>query len=86
MLTGQKMFEHNLSFAAVHDSFWTHASDVDQMNIFIREEFIKMYEDDPLVKLKHSLEQRFPFEKFPDLPEKGKLDLNEILKSTYFFS
>jgi DNA-directed RNA polymerase len=86
MMTSERMFEKGLNFAAVHDSYWTHACDVDQMNRFIREEFIKLYEDDPLVKFKECLEQRFPFLNFPDLPPKGELDLKEILNSTYFFS
>ena len=39
-----------------------------------------------LEKLKHDLEIRFPDSKFPDIPEKGDLDLNEVLQSEYFFS
>ena len=80
------MFDAKLQFAAVHDSFWTHACDVDEMNRYIREEFIKLYENDPLIELKDCLEKRFPSEKFPDLPEKGDFDLKEILDATYFFS
>lgn len=30
--------------AGVHDSFWTHACDVDVMNRIIREEFVKLHE------------------------------------------
>lgn len=86
MMTSERMFAEGLSFAAVHDSYWTHACDIDTMNRFTREEFIKLYEDDPLVKLKACLEQRFPNLSFPELPEKGQLDLKEILDSTYFFS
>lgn len=43
MMTALRMKELGLNFGSVHDSFWTHACDVDQMNIFIREEFVKLY-------------------------------------------
>ena len=29
--------------AGVHDSFWTHACDVDQMNEILREKFVELY-------------------------------------------
>ena len=29
--------------AGVHDSFWTHAADVDQMNQILRETFVELY-------------------------------------------
>lgn len=32
-----------ISFAAVHDSFWTHACDVETLNKTIREEFIRLH-------------------------------------------
>lgn len=30
--------------AGVHDSYWTHACDVDKMNIILREKFVELYE------------------------------------------
>lgn len=27
----------------VHDSYWTHAGDVDQLNLLLREEFVNLY-------------------------------------------
>ena len=29
--------------AGVHDSFWTHAADVDKMNQILRERFVELY-------------------------------------------
>lgn len=43
------------SFAAVHDSFWTHACDVDRMNFLIRETFIKLHSE-PILE---DLEEEF---------------------------
>lgn len=30
--------------AGVHDSYWTHACDVDEMNKILREKFVELYE------------------------------------------
>lgn len=30
-------------FAGVHDSFWTHACDVEKMNQILREKFVELY-------------------------------------------
>lgn len=30
--------------AGVHDSFWTHACDVDTMNQILRKQFVELYE------------------------------------------
>ena len=32
LMTCQEMKRRNLTFASVHDSYWTHASDVVKMN------------------------------------------------------
>lgn len=39
------------SFAAVHDSFWTHAADVDEMNNVIREKFVDLHSEDLIQNL-----------------------------------
>ncbi|EER38490.1 mitochondrial DNA-directed RNA polymerase [Histoplasma capsulatum H143] len=40
-LSAVKCDELGLSFSAVHDSFWTHAADVDTMNRVLRDAFIR---------------------------------------------
>ena len=37
LLTAMEMDRRGLSFSAVHDSFWTHACDVDEMNDALRD-------------------------------------------------
>jgi DNA-directed RNA polymerase, mitochondrial len=32
-----------MTFAAVHDSYWTHACDVDTMSSYIRETFVALH-------------------------------------------
>lgn len=33
----------SLGFPGVHDSYWTHACDVDTMNRILREKFVELY-------------------------------------------
>jgi hypothetical protein len=40
-----------LTFASVHDSYWTHASSIDQMSSIIRETFIALHSSDVLSRL-----------------------------------
>lgn len=75
-----------ITFAAVHDSYWTHACDIDTMNKSLREQFIRLYSLPLLESFRSSLLLRFPSIKFPELPPRGMLDLNQVRDSTYFFS
>jgi DNA-directed RNA polymerase len=87
MLTANACKEAGLTFAAVHDSFWTHACDVDTMNVIIREEFYKMYSEPILEKLRDSLVTRLGENghNIPPLPQQGDLDLKCVLESPFFF-
>ena len=35
---------HWCVITGVHDSYWTHACDVDEMNSILREKFVELYE------------------------------------------
>ncbi|KKK16628.1 hypothetical protein ARAM_000538 [Aspergillus rambellii] len=48
-----------LSFSAVHDSFWTHACDVDSMNQILREAFVRMHSDHVIKRLAAEFEVRY---------------------------
>ncbi|MFS7993479.1 putative DNA-directed RNA polymerase [Helianthus anomalus] len=86
MMTAIACKEAGLSFAGVHDSFWTHACDVDQMSVILREKFVELYEAPILENLLESFQKSFPNMEFPPLPERGDFDLKEVLKSPYFFN
>lgn len=58
LLSALKCDELGLSFAAVHDSFWTHASDVDIMNGVIRDSFINIHEEDVVGRLSKEFQTR----------------------------
>jgi len=48
-----------LTFAAVHDSFWTHAADVDKMNIILRDAFIRIHSEDVIGRLGEEFNTRY---------------------------
>jgi DNA-directed RNA polymerase, mitochondrial len=48
-----------LTFASVHDSFWTHPCDVDVMNVVLREAFIRMHQCDLVNKLRDEFLERY---------------------------
>jgi len=86
MMTAVACKEAGLNFAGVHDSFWTHACDVDKMNTILREKFVELYEAPILEDLLESFQKSFPTLNFPPLPERGDFDLREVLTSPYFFN
>ncbi|KAJ7520204.1 hypothetical protein O6H91_20G072100 [Diphasiastrum complanatum] len=86
MMTAVACKNAGLTFAGVHDSFWTHAGNVEQMNRILREKFVELYNQPILEELLKSFEKRFPNLEFPPVPDRGDLDLNEVLKAPYFFN
>ena len=48
-----------LTFSSVHDSFWTHACDVDTMNVVLREAFVRMHQGDLIKKLRDEFIERY---------------------------
>ena len=87
ILTAKRCRAAGLTFAAVHDSYWTHACDVDTMNTIIREEFYNMYSEPILERLRESLVTRLGEygDGIPPLPAQGDLDLSCVLESPFFF-
>ncbi|KAF7554544.1 hypothetical protein G7Z17_g2828 [Cylindrodendrum hubeiense] len=59
LLSALQCNELGLDFAAVHDSFWTHAADVDVMNGVLREAFIRIHEEDVVGRLAAEFEARY---------------------------
>ena len=86
MLTAIECHKHGISFAAVHDSFWTHACDIDLMNILLREKFVYLHSQPLLENLLADFRARHPSIHFNPVPQLGNFDLTKVLKSTYFFA
>lgn len=78
------------SFSMVHDSFATHACDVEMLGAVLRETFIELYEDNNvLLNFKRSVYPILSAEaqgQVPDMPVKGALDITRLRDSLYFFA
>jgi len=73
------------SFAMIHDDFGTHAADAGKLQRIIQEQFVKLHSENDLLKeFKEAHEKALGIE-LPPLPEKGDLDLEQVLNSPYFF-
>jgi DNA-directed RNA polymerase len=76
------------SFLMIHDSYATHAADMEALRRILREEFVKMYANDkPLEKLRQALlsEETRNAGKVPEIAV-GDFDIAQVLESEYFFS
>ena len=82
------------AFSFIHDSFGTHAADMQVMSRILRETFVEMYSKDLLTKFINDVRQQVPtdaLEKFEKIVEEykpimGTLDIKSVLDSPYFFS
>eukprot|EP00471_Norrisiella_sphaerica_P000275 CAMPEP_0184483940 /NCGR_PEP_ID=MMETSP0113_2-20130426/5622_1 /TAXON_ID=91329 /ORGANISM="Norrisiella sphaerica, Strain BC52" /LENGTH=961 /DNA_ID=CAMNT_0026864629 /DNA_START=144 /DNA_END=3030 /DNA_ORIENTATION=- len=86
LLTAMRCKKEGITYASVHDSYWTHPGKMDRMNEILREEFINLYERPILDDLSDSFKTRFPAVNFPPVPERGTLDLSVVQHSPYFFA
>ena len=59
ILSALECDEKGLVFAAVHDSFWTHAADVDTMNTVLRDAFIRIHREDVIGRLASEFKARY---------------------------
>jgi DNA-directed RNA polymerase len=86
MYTAIECYKRAIPFAAVHDSYWCHAANIETLGSILREKFIQLHSEPLTETLLENFQSRYPNEKFPALPLKGEFDLEEVKKSTYFFS
>ena len=55
------------------------------MNVVLRECFIDLYTRPLLKEVRNNWAVRYPSITFPDIPEQGDLDLNDVRSAPYFF-
>ncbi|KAJ7088569.1 DNA/RNA polymerase [Mycena crocata] len=65
MLTAIECRVQGLTFASVHDSYWTHASSIDTMSEVIRDTFIALHSSDVLKRLHQEFVDRYKGFKVP---------------------
>ena len=64
----------------VHDSFGSHAGNMDKMFYHVRKKFVELYESEPLEDILEQLQSS-------DLiPEKGNLNVGDVLESDFAFA
>eukprot|EP00127_Corallochytrium_limacisporum_P000025 Clim_evm4s2 gene=Clim_evmTU4s2 len=77
LMTAIRCRNNGLTFASVHDSFWTHATDIDEMGQLLRGAFVELHEQ-PILK---NLEAYFKMTYGYSSPEEDFL-YKESMKST----
>ncbi|KAG8888798.1 DNA-directed RNA polymerase [Tulasnella sp. 332] len=78
MLTALEMQKSNLTFASVHDSYWTHAASIDEMSVKIRDTFVWLHSQDILKGLQDEFHQRYAGHMIPRT-SLTKPDLDRII-------
>ena len=88
-LTVDKCLDEGITdFAMVHDSYATHSPNMPRLNNELRAAFVAMYEEnDVLMDLYAAAVSALPKDVVvPPPPQRGDLDLKDVLKSDYFFA
>lgn len=81
MLTANAMQDAGLQMFAIHDSFGTHPCDVAQMQQLLRQAFVGIYKDKNVL-----FDFLWACGGTGEVPKQGSLDIEEVLKSEFFFS
>lgn len=59
MLSAMKCAEKDITFASIHDSFWTHASDREELSELLRDAFVHMHRENVIGRLKEEFDARY---------------------------
>jgi DNA-directed RNA polymerase, mitochondrial len=73
-------------WATVHDSFATHAANTQALCSVLREQFVMIYKEDWLKRLHDGFQAYAPHVQLPPPPTRGDFDIEEVLRSDFFFS
>ena len=88
--TVNRMLDADISgFAMVHDSYGTHACDVQEMAILLRESFVDMYQEDQLKRFHEEIHSQLPEDLAKEMPgvlPRGDFDLEQVKEAMYFFA
>jgi DNA-directed RNA polymerase len=86
-MTISRMLDEGITaFSFVHDSYGTYAPDISLMHKLLREEFIKIHQENQLEKLKKEIEERYGIY-LPEVPQREDgFQIEEVLNSEYFFA
>ena len=59
LLSALKCNEMGMTFASIHDSFWTHACDVNRLSELLRDAFVEMHSEDIIGRLREEFQTRY---------------------------
>ncbi len=65
LLTAMKCRQHGITFASVHDSYWSHAGSIDAMSAHIRQTFIELHSQDIIGDLRKEFVERYKNHRIP---------------------
>lgn len=85
-MTSIRCKDNGISLSTIHDSFGTHACNVQQLQSDLIDTFVEMHEQDPIGQMLKGFQDQYPDREFPTRPTCGKLDLNVLRESYYMFS
>jgi DNA-directed RNA polymerase len=86
MSISEMLDEGMTAYSFVHDSYGTYAPDVPKMHKILREEFIKIHQENQLEKLKKEIEERYGIY-LPEVPKREDgFQIEEVIESEYFFA
>lgn len=74
------------NFTTIHDSYGTLAADMNLLVAIIPEAFAQIHEDPQLERFLEDCKSLTVAKSWPKIPKYGKLNLNEIKESDYFFA
>jgi DNA-directed RNA polymerase len=90
LLTAAAAAREGIVSATVHDSFGCHAPYARRYNEIIREQFVQMYQEhDVLAEALEAAKRDLTihnWQRLPDVPTKGSLDLSEVLHAQFAFA
>jgi len=86
MSISEMLDEGMTAYSFVHDSYGTYAPDISKMHKILREQFIKIHQENQLEKLKKEIEERYGIY-LPEVPQREDgFKIEEVVESEYFFA
>ena len=75
------------AWSMIHDSYATHAARMPVLNHCLRKAFVETYSRKCVLSdLRDQWVSQCPQGEFPEVPQKGALDLRRVMRSKYFFA
>lgn len=84
--TASECRDRGITFASVHDAYWTHAETMDELGSVLRDTFIDIHRCPMAQVLLDQWSEAYPEVDFPAPPSLGELDLDQVRDSQYFFA